>query len=83
MVRVDEEVAGVPVPPGARERLLNIDTNFPSEVNAAFGLSPRLFTVVQARRVLYSIGDADAGTSPAWGNIPRYYMALVDSLRGR
>jgi hypothetical protein len=80
---VDEEPSEVPAPPFARAPLLNIDTNFPGQVNSAMGLPIGLYNVVEARRVLYEIGGAGAGTSPAWGNIPRYYTALVDSLRGR
>jgi hypothetical protein len=82
MVRVDTEEAGVPVPPGARAPLLNIDADIPYAANQAEGLPMVLFNVVQAQRVLYSIGEDAAGASPAWGNIPRYYMALVESLRG-
>jgi len=81
--RVGEEASEVPAPPFARAPLLNIDTNFPGAVNATFGLPIRLYNIVEARRILYEIGGAGAGASPAWGNIPRYYTALVDSLRGR
>jgi len=80
---VDEEPSEVPVPPFARAPLLNIDTNFPGAVNTALGLPIGLFNVVEARRVLYEIGGDGAGVSPAWGNIPRHYTALVESLRGR
>jgi len=79
---VSEEPAAVPTEPLARANLLNISTNFPGQVNVEMGLPIRLYNVVEARRILYEIGDAGAGASPAWGNIPRYYSALVDSLRG-
>jgi len=79
----DEEPSEVPAPPFARANLLNIDTNFPGQVNSVMGLPITVYTVVQARRILYEIGSDGAGVSPAWGNIPRYYSALVDSLRGR
>ena len=80
---VSEEPAAVPTEPLARANLLNIDTNFPGQVNAVMGLPITLYNVVEARRILYEIGGAGADVSPAWGNIPRYYTALVDSLRGR
>ena len=72
----------MPTEPLARANLLNIDTNFPAQVNAVMGLPVGVYNVVQARRILYEIGGAGAGASPAWGNIARYYSALVDSLRG-
>ena len=66
----------------ARAILLNIGSDFPEEVNAAEGQPITAFDVVQARRVLYEIGGGNADISPAWGNIPRYYMTLVERLRG-
>ena len=79
---VDEEPATVPAPPFARAPLLNIDTNFPGQVNSALGLPIGLYHLVEARRILYELGGAGAGTSPAWGNIPSYYSALILRLRG-
>ena len=80
--RVDEEPSTVPAPPFARAILLNIGSDFPEEVSAAEGQPITAFSVVQARRVLYEIGGGNADISPAWGNIPRYYMTLVERLRG-
>ena len=79
---VAEEPAGVPTPPRARATLLNIGSDFPAAVGEAEGQPITAFHVVVARRVLYEIGGAGAGASPAWGNIPGYYMILVQSLRG-
>lgn len=83
MVQVGEEPSVVPEPPRARANLLNIDTNFPGIVNSSMGFATSMYTVVNARRVLYQIGDDGAGASPAWGNIPAYYTRLIDTLKGR
>ena len=80
---VGEEPSEVPAPPFARAPLLNIGTDFPGEVNTVEGLPFALYNIVEARRILYEIGGDGAGTSPAWGNIPSYYMALIGELRGR
>jgi hypothetical protein len=82
VIPVDEEPSTVPAPPFARANLLNIGSDFPQEVSAAEGQPITAFHVVEARRVLYEIGGGNVDISPAWGNIPRYYMTLVERLRG-
>ena len=81
IIPVGEEVAGVPTEPLARGPLLNINTDFPERVSSTQGLPISLYNVVEARRVLYQIGNGGADLSPVWANIPRYYTRLVQNLR--
>jgi len=82
IIPAGEEIAGVPTAPAARRPLLNINTASPERVSSAGGSPIDVYSVVEARRLLYQIGSGGVDLSPAWSNIPRYYMRLVETLKG-